>query len=327
MKEKLNTRYAVIFLASVVFFTLALKFHTAINLLISIAVTASVLWAYEKEKTDFREKIDKINQRFSPIISCASTTLGNLKLTTEKVSKFSAQTANGSSEQASSIEDTAATLEQISAGIRMNAENSEHARSEVQAVMAQAFECSNAMEELLKVSIEIQEYSEKMAQIISNINDISDQTNLLALNAAIEAARAGEAGRGFAVVAEEVRKLANNSAAAAHDTNLLIKENQKNAEKCITASNDVKEVINRMSESVSSVNQTVVQVSQASSEQAAAIEVVNNSVTLITNVVVDNVTAANEVDTGSRELSNEAVELEGSIKQITTIFEEFKSSI
>ena len=71
---------------------------------------------------------------------------------------------------------------------------------------------------------ELARFSEPITAFIDLIKQISSQTNLLALNAAIEAARAGEQGRGFAVVAEEVRRLADSSAAAAEDVAKTIQQ-------------------------------------------------------------------------------------------------------
>jgi methyl-accepting chemotaxis protein len=66
----------------------------------------------------------------------------------------------------------------------------------------------------------------KMNGILESMNGISDQTTLLSLNASIEAARAGTEGRSFGVVAQEIRKLAENSAALGDDIGKMIKSTQ-----------------------------------------------------------------------------------------------------
>ena len=78
------------------------------------------------------------------------------------------------------------------------------------------------MEALMGAMARISEASEKIGNIISEIESIASQTNLLSLNASIEAARAGDAGRGFAVVADQIRTLAEQSAKSAVDSRNLI---------------------------------------------------------------------------------------------------------
>ena len=131
----------------------------------------------------------------------------------------SAQTlSQGATEQAASLEETSASMEEMASMTRQNAENSATAATLMGEVDTRVRESNQSLAELVTSMGSIQESSQRVAKIIKTIDEIAFQTNILALNAAVEAARAGEAGAGFAVVADEVRSLAQRSAQAARDT-------------------------------------------------------------------------------------------------------------
>ena len=138
--------------------------------------------------------------------------------------------SEGASEQAASVEETSATMEEISSMTRQNADNAAEAAKLAKACSASVEQGNSTVVEMDGAMKNIAESSGKIADIIKIIEGIAFQTNLLALNAAVEAARAGEHGRGFAVVAEEVRNLAHRSAAAAKDITTLITDSVKKSE-------------------------------------------------------------------------------------------------
>jgi methyl-accepting chemotaxis protein len=147
-----------------------------------------------------------------------------------QVSSSSQSLAEGSSEQASSLEETSASMEEMEAVTKQNADNAEEAAKLVDMCSVSAENGNRTVEEMNTAMEEINTGSKKIAEITKVIDGIAFQTNLLALNAAVEAARAGEHGKGFAVVAEEVRNLAQRSAAAAKDTTELIEDGLSKAD-------------------------------------------------------------------------------------------------
>lgn len=201
--------------------------------------------------------------------------------------------ANQAGEQLATANETAAVVEQMSAGIQQVAANANQvAAHSAQAAdkaktggtaVEQAVTQMNTIEKSSQVVagtiLNLNEKSREIGQIVDTIASIAGQTNLLALNAAIEAARAGEQGRGFAVVAEEIRKLAEDSQAAAKQIAQLIGEIQGDTGKAVAAMNDGAQEVKTGTEVVSAagtafrdIAELVTQVSGQVKEISAAIQ-------------------------------------------------------
>ncbi|EGO63343.1 methyl-accepting chemotaxis protein [Acetonema longum] len=160
--------------------------------------------------------------------------------------------ATGAVNQLKAVDHTIHIVEQLSAEIQEAAANAGNVTATAQQTLTAAQEGGKAVQQATSQMANIEksvddsakmvdklgERSQEIGKIVDTIAGIAGQTNLLALNAAIEAARAGEQGRGFAVVAEEVRKLAEQSQAAAKQIAELITEIQNDTDKTIEAMNE-----------------------------------------------------------------------------------------
>ncbi|QTA83545.1 Methyl-accepting chemotaxis protein signailing domain-containing protein [Desulfonema limicola] len=235
------------------------------------------------------------------------------------VSGYSQSLARGASEQAASVEETSASLEQLSAMTRQNREDAELAQHMTKDAVRIVNRIDNHMKQMISAMDEITRSGQEAGQIIKLINDIAFQTNLLALNAAVEAARSGESGKGFAVVAEEVRNLAGRSASAAGSTTDIIAKTTAAG----NSGNDlVKSTIETFQENVkisTTIGKLAEQILRSSGEQAMGIEQVNQAVTRIEIVIQSNITGAEHTADAAQELSRQAEIMSGVVKQLETL--------
>jgi ABC-type transporter Mla subunit MlaD len=250
--------------------------------------------------------ISNISKRLMAIVDTISESSSQVTGAVGQISRTSQALAQGASDQASSLEETSAAGEQLTAMTQKNADNSRAAAGEMDKVDRTIKESDTALNEMVASMNGIKESSGKIARIIKVIDEIAFQTNILALNAAVEAARAGSAGAGFAVVADEVRNLAQRSAQAAKDTASLIEESISKSNGGSAKLEQVSLVIRAIAESAVKVKVLVDEVNVGSQEQARGIEEISKSISQMDQVTQSNAASAEESAAASEQLAAQA---------------------
>ncbi len=230
-----------------------------------------------------------------------------------------ATVADGSTNQATALEETSATLEEISAMTRSNAENARSAQQSANETRASAEQGAGQMKQLSESMAALRTSSEDVTRIIRTIDEIAFQTNILALNAAIEAARAGEAGAGFAVVAEEVRTLAQRSAQAARETTAKINAASTRTGSSTEITRQVAQTLESILTKSRDLERLVDAISSASQQQTTGIGQIAEAIHQIDQVTQRNATAAEDTANRAQELEDRAAGFRASVQELRDV--------
>jgi len=211
--------------------------------------------------------------------------------------------------QASNLQQTAASMEEITSTVRNNSDTA-RAAAELAGTMSETAATGGAaVAQVVSTMNEITQSSRRMGDIIGVIDGIAFQTNILALNAAVEAARAGEHGRGFAVVAAEVRTLAQRSAVAAREIKSLIEASVAGVERGATQADAAGATMDDIVAKVRQVTQLIGEISDATREQTAGIGQVSTAVAQLDQVTQQNAALVEESAAAAESLKQQAARL------------------
>lgn len=257
-------------------------------------LTTLVNGEYAGQIASLQQALNGSITQLNNMISEISSNTNDFDISVNELNMGNQDLNNRTQNQAASLEETAASMEELTSTISANTENAQQAseiailaREEAQSSVQVLHDTNDAM-------TEIKNSSEEIENIVGLIDSIAFQTNLLALNAAVEAARAGEQGRGFAVVAGEVRSLAQKSAEAAKDIKGLIDKSRVQVDKGAELANRSSETFTSINAQISQVSERVVEIAAASKDQAKGVEQVSEAVQSMDQITQQNAALVEE---------------------------------
>ena len=227
----------------------------------------------------------------------------------EEIRRASNELSQRTERQAANLEETSAALDELTVAVRQTADGARDAAQRVTAVSTEASRSDAVVDEAIGAMCGIEQSSAEITKIIGVIDEIAFQTNLLALNAGVEAARAGESGKGFAVVAQEVRELAQRSAAAAKEIKEQISRSSGQVANGVRLVGEAGQALKRISDQVKSASDIVGRIAHSAAEQDTTLRSISSSLNMLDQATQHNAAMAEETTASAEALSADTEEL------------------
>ena len=250
-----------------------------------------------------------MNDNLVGIVRGVRTSGESIGTATRQIAAGNIDLSSRTEQQAASLEQTSATMDELTGTVQHNAENARKAS----VLAANAAEIANrgnaSVARVVDTMGEISERASRIVDIIGLIESIAFQTNILALNAAVEAARAGEHGRGFAVVAGEVRVLAQRTSSASKEIKGLINASVARVAAGTELANRAGHTMYEIDQAVSRVTNIMGEIAAASDEQSRGIEQVGQAIAQMDSVTQQNAALVEEAAAAAQSLEQQATTL------------------
>ncbi len=253
-------------------------------------------------RDDFNDSLSKVRDAMQSVGLNAQAITASANELLASADDMSSRTE----QQAASVEETAAALEEITTTVKDAASRAEEASQLVARTRAGAEKSGEIVRDAVDAMHQIERSSSEISNIIGVIDDIAFQTNLLALNAGVEAARAGDAGKGFAVVAQEVRELAQRSAAAAKEIKVLINTSSGQVQQGVDLVGETGKALDAIVTEVHEINRHVQAIAEASREQSLGLQEISTAVNTIDQGTQQNAAMVEQSTAASHSLAKDA---------------------